>query len=69
MISSWFLRRIGWFGIVGVTSSALYAGGVLAGIDLFGSSRMVANTFGFLLSTASSYLGDRFLTFRADGDH
>jgi putative flippase GtrA len=30
---------------------------------------MAANTFGFLLSTASSYLGHRFLTFRDDGDH
>jgi putative flippase GtrA len=69
MISLGFLRRIGWFGIVGVASGALYAVGVLAGIDLFGWSRMAANTFGFLLSTASSYLGHRFLTFRADGDH
>jgi putative flippase GtrA len=69
MISLSFLRRISWFGVVGVASSILYAAGASAGVDVFGWSRTTANTFGFLLSTPCSYLGHHYLTFRADGNH
>jgi putative flippase GtrA len=68
-ISLRFLRRISWFGVIGVASSVLYAAGASAGVDLFGWSRTMANSFGFLLSTPCSYLGHHYLTFRADGDH
>jgi putative flippase GtrA len=64
-----FLRRIGWFGVIGAASSALYAAGASAGVDLFGWSRTTANTFGFVLSTPCSYLGHHYLTFRANADH
>jgi putative flippase GtrA len=69
MMGLGFFRRIGWFGVIGVASSALYAAGTSAGVDLFGWSRMTANTFGLLLSTPCSYLGHHYLTFRADADH
>jgi putative flippase GtrA len=69
MMGLGFLRRISWFGVIGVASSALYAAGASAGVDLFGWSRTTANTFGFLLSTPCSYLGHHYLTFRADGVH
>jgi putative flippase GtrA len=69
MIGSRQLRRISWFGVVGVASTALYAAGAATGVELFGRSRMAANTFGFLLATSCSYLGHHYLTFRSDGDH
>jgi putative flippase GtrA len=69
MMSLKFFRRIGWFGVIGVASSAIYAAGVFAGVDLFGWSRITANTFGLLLSTPCSYLGHHYLTFRANADH
>jgi putative flippase GtrA len=69
MMSLSFLSRISWFGVIGAMSSALYAAGASAGVDLFGWSRTTANTFGFLLSTPCSYIGHHYLTFRAEGDH
>jgi putative flippase GtrA len=69
MMGFGLFRRIGWFGVIGVASTALYAAGASAGVNLFGWSRMTANTFGFLLSTPCSYLGHHYVTFRADADH
>jgi putative flippase GtrA len=69
MMGSRFFRCIGWFGVIGAASTALYAAGASAGVDLFGWSRMTANTLGFLLSTPCSYVGHHYLTFRADADH
>jgi putative flippase GtrA len=69
MMGLGFLRRISWFGVIGAASSALYAAGASAGVDLFDWSRTTANTFGFLLSTPCSYIGHHYLTFRADADH
>ena len=69
IMSLGFLRRVGWFGVIGVASSAVYVAGVSAGIELFGWGRMTANIFGLMLSTPCSYLGHHYLTFRANADH
>ena len=59
IMSLGFLRRVGWFGVIGVVSSAVYVAGVSAGVELFGWGRMTANIFGLMLSTPCSYLGQR----------
>jgi putative flippase GtrA len=69
MMGFGFLRRISWFGLIGVASAALYAAGVSAGSDLLGWSPMRANVTAFLLAMVCSYLGHHYLTFRANGDH
>jgi putative flippase GtrA len=68
VISQW-LRRIGWFGVVGGTSLVAYAASVSGAIEFLGSGKQAANLLGLVVASLCSYFGHHYLTFQADGDH
>jgi len=64
-----WVRTFGWFGVVGVCSSLLYAFGMTVGATWLGLPAQAANVLGFTLSALCSYFGHRRLTFRAENRH
>lgn len=63
------LRKISYFGIVGVGAASTYALTVILFVEYFRLQPTYANLFGVSCSAVVSYLGHHHLTFQKKGNH